>query len=137
MSFEDCIGKGLIKKSPNTLQRIKQSMKLGDDFLKSAQKNFEISEYVVCELIAYTALFHYARALLFKKGHIERSHACLFIALKKFYPGEKELFEKADKIRIERHNLQYSGLTTDKESALFVLDFVKEFSEKTGRLLEQ
>jgi len=136
MSFEDCVEKGLIKKSSDAPQRIKQSVALGDNFLKSAQRNFEISEYVVCELIAYTALFHYARALLFKKGYIERSHACLFIALKKCYPAEKELFEKADKIRVERHNLQYTGLTTDKETASFVLNFVKEFSEKTDGLLE-
>lgn len=135
MSFEDCVEKGMIKRSSDAPQRIKQSVSLGDKFLKSAQKNFEIFEYVVCELIAYTALFHYARALLFRKGYIERSHACLFIALKKFYPKEKELIEKADKIRIERHNLQYSGLTTDKESALFILNFVKEFAEKTDDLL--
>ncbi len=137
MSFEDCVGKGLIKKSSDAQIRIKQSVDLGDKFLKSAQKNFEISEYVVSELIAYTALFHYARALLFKYGYIERSHACLFIALKKLYPAEKKLIEKADKIRIERHNLQYSGLTTDEKSAMFILAFVKEFAEKTDDLLHE
>lgn len=136
MSFDDCVGRGLIKRSSDAQQRIKQSVALGDGFLKSARKNFEISEYVVCELIAYNALFHYARALLFKQGYIERSHACLFITLKRFYPAERALFERADRIRIERHNLQYSGLNTNKESAAFVLNFVKEFSEKTGGLLE-
>lgn len=121
MSYEDCIHKGLIKKSSSAPERVKQSLALGDKFLKSAKKTLEISENEASELIAYTALFHYARALLFHKGYLERSHFCLFVALQKLYPEHDSLFQRADKIRIERHNLQYCGLATDSESALFVL----------------
>jgi len=136
MTFEDCLRKGLIKKSESAKERVEQSLSLGDKFSKSAEKNSEMQEYEVCEIISYNALFHYARALLFNAGYIERSHACLFLSLKRFYPEHRELFDKADKIRLERHNLQYSGFSADKESARFVLEFVKEFERTAKKLLK-
>jgi uncharacterized protein (UPF0332 family) len=135
MSFEECLRKGSIKKSDNAKDKVSQSITLGDKFLKSAKKTYEIEEYEVCEIIAYDALFHYARALLYNKGYGERSHACLFIAVEKLYPEIKELTQRADKIRIERHNLQYSGLLTDKESVDFVIELIEEFRTTTNKLI--
>ena len=127
----------MIRKSESTKEKIEQSLALGDKFLKAAGKNLKMEEYEVSEIISYNALFHYARALLFQKGYNERSHACLFLALKELYPDNKELFDKADKIRAERHNLQYSGLATDLESVEYVLGFVKEFRVKAEKLLKR
>jgi len=135
MSFVDCIDKGLIRESADAKGKIEQSLAMGDKFLNSAKKNLDIEEYEVCEIIAYDALFHYARALLFSKGYTERSHACLFMALKKLYPDRQELFERADKIRVERHNLQYMGLATDFESVEFVLELVEEFRDETKKII--
>jgi uncharacterized protein (UPF0332 family) len=59
------------------------------------------------------------------------------MALKKLYPDRQELFERADKIRVERHNLQYMGLATDFESVEFVLEFVEEFRDETKKILEK
>ena len=137
MTFEECVEKGLIKKSANSQERVESSVSLGDRFLKSARKNLEMDEKEVCEIIAYNALFHYARALLFSKGYVERSHACLFLALRKLFPPQEELFERADKIRAERHMLQYSGLATDEESALFVMEFVEEFGKAAKEILKK
>ncbi|MEW5955656.1 MAG: HEPN domain-containing protein [Candidatus Micrarchaeota archaeon] len=137
MTFEECLEKGLIRKAENAPERVRQSISVADKFLKSAKRNLEMDENEVCEIIAYNSLFHYARALLFNKGCLERSHACLFLALKKFYPEQKELLEKADRIRLERHNLQYGGLASDEESALFVIEFVKEFGETAKELLKK
>jgi uncharacterized protein (UPF0332 family) len=135
MKYENCLHKGMIKKSSTAQERVKQSLALGDKFLKSAGKNLEISENESSELLAYTALFHHARALLFQKGYLERSHICLFIALQKLYPEHVPLFQRADKIRLERHNIQYCGLATDAESVEFVLELVDEFGAKAKELL--
>lgn len=135
MNYENCLHKGMIKKSFTAQERVKQSLALGDKFLKSARKNLEMSENESSELLAYTALFHYARALLFHKGYLERSHVCLFIALQKLYPEHAPLFKRADKIRLERHNIQYWGLATDAESVGFVLELVDEFGAKAKELL--
>ncbi|MBN2121435.1 HEPN domain-containing protein [Candidatus Micrarchaeota archaeon] len=125
----------MIKKSSTAQERVGQSLALGDKFLKSARKNIEISENESSELLAYTSLFHYARALLFHKGYLERSHVCLFIALQRLYPEHAPLFQRADKIRLERHNIQYCGLATDAESVGFVLELVEEFGAKAKELL--
>lgn len=135
MNYEDCLHKGMIKKSSSAQERVKQSLLLGDKFLGNARDILKISKIESSELIAYTSLFHYARALLFHKGYLERSHACLFIALGKLYPEHNSLFQRADKIRLERHNLQYCGLTTDAESVGFVLESVDEFGAKAKELL--
>lgn len=134
MTFHDCLDKGLIRKS-DTKDRVEQSLALGDKFLKSAGRNLEMGEYEVCEIIAYNAIFHYARALLFHKGYLERSHACLFLALLSLYPENKELLERADKIRVERHNLQYASFISDAQAASFVLEFAKEFGVFAKKLL--
>lgn len=136
MTFEDCLEKGLIKRSESAGERVKQSLSLGDKFLKSAERNFEMGENEVCEIIAYNALFHYARALLFSKGYIERSHACLFLALKKLYPRQETLFGQADKMRIERHNLQYSGLAANETSAELALKIARDFGDAAKQLLD-
>lgn len=137
MNFGECLGEGLIRKSFNAAERIDQSLRLGDRFLKSAENNLKIQEFEVCEIIAYNALFHFARSLLFAKGYLERSHACLFAALAELYPQKEELVRKADKIRTERHNLQYGGFAADKESASFVLSFSKEFGCAARQLLKR
>jgi len=136
MTFEDCVKKGLIRKSESAKEKIEQSLVFGDKFLKASEKNLEMEEFEVSEIVSYNALFHYARALLFHKSYNERSHACLFLSLKEFYPDHKDLFNRADKIRIERHNLQYSGLATDLESVEYVIEFVKEFRDFARKLLE-
>lgn len=135
MTFDDCLEKGLIRRAADAKSRVKQSLLIADKFLKSAEKNLDIGENEVCEIIAYNALFHYARALLFNKGYLERSHACLFLALERLYPEYKELLERADKIRMERHNLQYGGMMAEGEAPTFVLEFVREFANCVKKTL--
>lgn len=127
MSFDDCVEKGLLRKSSDAVGRVIQSVSMGDRFLRSAEKNYDIEEFEVSEMVAYTALFHYARALLFAKGYVERSHTCLFDALRRFYPGIDGLISRADRLRVERHNLQYSGLITNSQSARISIDLAREF----------
>lgn len=135
MSLEECLHDGLIKKSGDAPQRVAQSLLIADRFLKSAGKNFEFSEFEVCEIIAYNALFHCARALLFKKGYIERSHACLFVALLELYPEHSELIRRANKMRVERHGLQYAGFTADESSASFALELANSFGSLAKKIL--
>jgi len=137
MSFEDCLRKGLIRRSETAGEKVEQSLLLADRFLKSARKNLEMEEYEVCEIISYNAIFHYGRALIFRKGYVERSHACLFLAILKLYPDCRTLAEKADKIRIERHGLQYAGFSATGDSASFVLDFAEEFGRAARKILEK
>ena len=42
MNYEDCVHKGRIKKSSTALEGVKQSLALGDKFLKSAREIMEM-----------------------------------------------------------------------------------------------
>jgi len=94
----------------------------------------------MAEIAAYNAIFHAARALLFSKGYVERSHVCLIIALRHLYRDELEFIDYLDtfdKIRLSRHNIQYGGVTTDKKETEYVLNFAREFLDVAMDLLKQ
>ena len=48
-----------------------------------------------------------------------------------------ELLNTFDKIRISRHNIQYGGILIDKEEAMFVYEFAKQFLEKTKKIIKE
>ena len=83
MSFEDCIRKGLLRRDENVKNRVKTSLEIAERFLRSAERNFEIDDFVMVQIATYNSVFHCGRALLFAKGYRERSHRCLIVALRK------------------------------------------------------
>jgi len=129
MKFEDCVNKGLIKRDSRAIERIENSLKIAERFLKSARKNIETEEYEMAEIAAYSSCFHSARALLFAKGYVERSHYCLGVALRYLYKEDEILktLNTFDKIRLSRHNVMYGGLLVNKEEVEFVVEFAEEF----------
>ena len=76
MNLERCLQEGLIKRDLTTRDRVENSFKIAERFLRSAEKNREIEENEMAEIAAYNSAFHSARALLFAKGYVERSHYC-------------------------------------------------------------
>ena len=139
MNFNECLSKGHIKPDPLAYERIPGSLEVAQRFLVSAKKNLDIKEYEMSELASYNAIFHAARALLFKKGYLERSHICVIIALQELYRENHELSEflnTFDKIRISRHNIQYGGNLVQKTEAVFVIDFTQRFLEQTKAILK-
>ena len=140
MNFEECLRKHLIRKDESAIERMEKSLEISSRFLESARKNIEIEEYEMAEIAAYNAIFHAARALLFSKGYVERSHVCLIIALRHLYRDELEFIDYLDtfdKIRLSRHNIQYGGVTTDKKETEYVLNFAREFLDVAMDLLKQ
>jgi uncharacterized protein (UPF0332 family) len=139
MNFKDCLSKGMIRKDKTAPERVEKSLEIAERFLESSKKNIEIQELEMSEIASYNSIFHSSRALLFKKGYIERSHICVIIGLKELYKEDNELLDLMntfDKIRISRHNIQYGGMLIDKQESEFVYDFAKEFLEKTKNILK-
>jgi len=135
--FDDCLAKGLIRPQPGAEARSTGSLETARRFLRSARRTEEIQESEMTVIAAYNAIFHAARALLFRKGYIEKSHYCLFRALAELYEDERLLREvsKADKIRMSRHQLQYDGAEADEEEASHVLDTAQKFLDHAERVL--
>jgi uncharacterized protein (UPF0332 family) len=128
MNLERCLQEGLIKRDHRARDRVEKSLDIAEKFLRSAVKNQEIKENEMAEIAAYNSAFHSARALLFARGYVERSHYCLGIALKCLYQGKiLEHLNVFDKIRISRHNVQYGGAQVGDEEAEFVIDFCRDF----------
>ncbi len=111
MTFEECLEKGLIRKDPHAKNKVRQEYSLGKRFLKSARNNMRI------------------------EGYTERSHGCLFEALKVLYPEYKEMFSVASKIRLQRHNVQYNLGKVEKEMAEFTYSFAVDMSKKAKEIL--
>ncbi|MCK4730526.1 MAG: HEPN domain-containing protein [Candidatus Aenigmarchaeota archaeon] len=138
MKFKYCLEKGLIKRDNKAKERIPNSIETAERFLKSANKTYKIQEYELAEISAYNSIFHSFRGLLFNKNYLERSHFCLFTAIKELYKDDKEIADKcniADRIRLSRHNIQYGGILVNKEEINFVLKTAEEILGIAKRIL--
>jgi uncharacterized protein (UPF0332 family) len=138
MSLEDCLEKKLIRKA-NTSQRIDSSLKIAEHFLERAEGSFKINYYDTSYLMAYNSLFHSARALLFKKGYVERSHFCLIIFLKKEYKDNEDLVKYLNFLNLYRsfrESIQYSGDLCSKEDSIEIKKSAKEFLQMVINIIK-
>lgn len=125
------MAKGLIRKDDTAKSRVNASLESSRRFLNAAKKNLEIKEPEMAEIAAYNSAFHSARSILFGKGYIERSHACLITALKDLSSDSELLsyLKTFDKLRLSRHNIQYSGSLAGMDEASFSVEFARDFLE--------
>lgn len=108
------------------------SLKKARSFLESSRKNLEIGIYDGVLVMAYLALFHASRALLFKDGWREKSHTCISAYLREFYvkPGllEVKWVRYLDYVRNLRHQTQYDvGFSPGPEEIMDILPKIEEF----------
>ncbi len=121
MKLHELIDKKLLIKSPSNESEIQGSLAVAESFLEKARGNAKIEYFDVSFSLAYQAMFHAARAMLFKNGYKERSHWAVIKALKQLCLKERELIElleTMDSYRMTRHAIQYSGLGCSKEDAM-------------------
>lgn len=93
-------------------------------FLRAAEKNVTIEEYEMAHLAAYNSAFHSVRTFLYAAGYVERSHACLVTAVRHTSgddPEVADLLNAFDKLRVARHNVQYSGSLVCEEEEAFCI----------------
>lgn len=94
----------------------------------------------MAHIAAYNSVFHAGRTLLFSPGYVERSHACLTVALRHFYCDDVviEPFPGTfDKMRVSRHNVQYGGSLIRDEEAEFSCRFAWSFCEAVEERLNK
>jgi len=89
--------------------------------------------------LAYQAMLHAARALLFRDGIKERSHACVVVYLKEKYRRNSRLikyFNLLDSYRISRHEIVYRGGNIQREEASSAIEDAKDFLNTVENILE-
>lgn len=132
MRLDECFRKRLLRGERPDIERSKRSVEVAAAKLDEAQRAFKYGLLDATVVLAYTAMFHAARAILFRDGVVEKSHVCLVEYLKEKYvkPGRLSgyLVNNLDSIRIDRHETLY-GLETEssEKDAEYCLNKAKEF----------
>jgi uncharacterized protein (UPF0332 family) len=110
--YNECLEKGLIKKTAPSKDKAKQSLVAAGKWLEEAKLNASGRALRSSLLSAYLAIFHAARAILFYDGYREKSHACIALYLQANYVKkgllEPKWVEMLDHLREIRHTDQYS-----------------------------
>lgn len=91
MNIRELLSKNLIRKESVRPDEIEGSIVMAKHFLERAEGNLEMNLYDTAFLLAYTAMFHTGKALLFRAGYKERSHFGMVEALKECYKGNNGL----------------------------------------------
>ncbi len=112
MNIDDCFRDGSLRRTAPDLENARKSIQQAKMNLEDARKNISIGCHRVALIVCYTAMFHTARAILFRDGVKERSHVCIPIYLRSAYPSLAQYANILDSYRIYRHNAVY-GLGTD------------------------
>jgi uncharacterized protein (UPF0332 family) len=139
MKINDLIKKGLLKKEISDIEKSKKSIKVAYRNIKDAKIMFDVEEYNWSMIATYMAMFHAARALLFKDGYREKSHFAVLIFLEENYSDKlgKDLIFKFNLLRNYRHHGLYNiDIEFKKEDVLDAIKDSKYFINKVKEILE-
>jgi len=130
MRVNDCFKKRLLRKDKPDMLKVKKALEMAEQKRERALELFDNSFFEESIVASYTAMFQAARALLFKDGVTERSHACVIA-----YLGEKYVKNLGhdrvgwlDTYRLERHESFY-GLESSRFNKIEAKDALDK-SEK-------
>lgn len=130
---EDCFKFRLLRKINPDKDKSKKSLEIAKNRLSRAKDaiKLKIFDFVIME--AYMAMFHSARALLYRDGIQEKSHYAIYIYLKEKYSSKIPLpiLNFLNIHRTERHEAMYGlDYKPDEKEAKIALkdaeDFLKE-----------
>lgn len=142
MNIGDCLREGLLAKEKPDSEKAKLSIEMAEHKLGLAEQEFEHKIFENAIITAYNAMFHAARALLFRDGFKERSHFAVYVFVNEKYGGklEKKYLNELQSLRLWRHELMY-GIgkpsemqETEADSAIKV---AKGFIAAVKKILEE
>ncbi|MFH1256550.1 MAG: HEPN domain-containing protein [Candidatus Diapherotrites archaeon] len=139
INVEECLKQGLLKRIPASKQKAMQSIGKAEELLTEAEADLGDGRINSAVIVSYLALFHAARALLFKDGLTEKSHECVIRYLEEKYAKAKLLPETfidlLDRFKAERSHTQYDvSYSPNEEDAEEMIEFCREFIEAVEKL---
>lgn len=138
ISYEECLNSGLIRKIPPSVAQAKSQMDKAHTLLEEAKVAVENNSPNSAVLAGYASMFDAARALLFKDGYREKSHACVARYLEAEYSEElgSSSVHLLDEYREKRHKVSYSSeYYPTIEEAKKLVEFAENFIEKIEGVL--
>jgi uncharacterized protein (UPF0332 family) len=138
MKLNDCFKEGLLRKTKPSKQYAIKSLETSLNYIQNAKDNFEIKNNNLVIFCSYTAMFHAARALLFKDGIKERSHLCIVSYIRETYPKLRSLSNQLDAYRRNRHNTLYAldFLISDYEAQQAIED-AEQFYKQIEKIMNE
>ncbi len=83
--IDDLLRKGKLKRAAISEEMYIKEYSISEKDLESAKKSFEDENYKWATIQAYYAVFHAVRALVYKSGYREESHAAMKTAFKELF----------------------------------------------------
>ena len=115
MNVRECFERRLLREDRPDPRRSGRSMEVSEAKLEEAEKALRAGLPDATVILAYTAMFHAARGVLFRDGIVERSRVCLIEYLRERYVKtgrmSEALINTLNTARVDRHEALY-GLET-------------------------
>lgn len=141
MRADDCFKKRLLRRTKPDLLKVTKALEMAELKNERARELFESDFFEESIVSSYTSMFQAARALLFKDGVVEKSHACVIAYLREHYSSKlgQNMINWLDTYRLERHESFY-GLeksTIDEDEAKDALGKSEKFLETVQQILQR
>jgi uncharacterized protein (UPF0332 family) len=142
LNLEDCFQRRLLRRDKPDARKSERSLQVAAAKLEQAQRSYSHEIYDASLVLAYTSMFHTARAVLFRDGVLEKSHVCLVEYLRQEYSKKGRISEgyvnSLDRMRTDRHEAIYGLETTvTKEQAEHAIRQCREFMEIVKKLVSR
>jgi len=138
-SYEDCFKRGLLQKVQPSKEKAIDSIEKAKQWIEESQMTLHAGAYDSCIAGSYLAIFHSARAILFRDGVREKSHYCIARYLEKYVEEdtlEEEWVILLDRMREIRHMDQYTlHYHATEEEATSSLNSATKFVQRMKLLL--
>ncbi|MFH0818071.1 MAG: HEPN domain-containing protein [Candidatus Micrarchaeota archaeon] len=137
IDFDQCVKEGLLKRIPPSKRQAEEQMKKAKVLLDEAKRDLKADAPNSAVMASYAAVLDASRALLFKDGYREKSHACVTRYLEFKYKKELGAYiDLLDEYRDKRHKTQYSGeYYPTAQEATRMVSFAEEFLPKVEKLM--
>jgi len=139
MKTSDCFKKRLLRNITPDKLKMKKALEMAELKKERAEDLFSNEFYEESIVSSYTSMFQAARALLFRDGVIEKSHACVVAYLKEHYSQTlgQDRINWLDTYRLERHESMY-GLEksiVEKNEAEHALEKSEKFLGSINKII--
>lgn len=137
-NVEDCFRFRLLRKIEPDKRKSEKSLEIAQKKLINAQKAIKLKIYEYAILEAYTAMFHSARALLYRDGVQEKSHYAVSVYLKELYADKipMRIINLLSIHRTQRHEVMYGlEFKPEKDDATTAAEDAKDFVEEIKKVV--
>jgi uncharacterized protein (UPF0332 family) len=89
--FKECLNRRKLAHFPPGPKLVSKEIRSAFDDLQDAKLGVAHGRFKWSTIQAYYAMYHGARALLFSRSYREKSHYCLYVALRELFVDEGKL----------------------------------------------